>query len=79
MDNPLWKFVDDTTIAEPVHKDELSTIQIAVSEIATIAQQNKLQSNEEKCKDFSPVVINEKAIETVPSVKLLGLNIANDF
>ena len=89
-DNALWKFVDDTTIAEPAHKDELNTIQYAVSEIATKSYQNKFQLNEEKCKElrilfakiepsFAPVIINEKAIETVPNIKLLGLNIANDL
>ena len=89
-DNALWKFVDDTTIAEPVHKDELSTIQYAVSEIATKSHQNKFQLNEEKCKElrisfskkeqsFAPFIINEKAIETVVNIKLLGLNIANDL
>ena len=83
-DKALSKFVDDTTFAEPVHKDELITIQNVVSELATRSQQNKLQLNEEKCEelrisfakkepDFALVVINEKAIET------LGLNIANDL
>ena len=47
-DKALWKFVDDTTIAEPVYNDELSTIRNAVSEIVTKSQQNKLQLNEEK-------------------------------
>lgn len=89
-DNELWKYVDDITIAEPVHKDEVSIIQNAVSEIATKSLQNKFQLNEDKCKemrisfakqepDFAPVIINEKAIETVPTIKLLGLNITNDL
>ena len=88
--NELWKFVDDTTIAEPVHKGETSTIKYAVSEIATKSHQNKFQLNEKKCKelrisfakkepDFEPVIINGKAIDTVPNIKLLGLNISNDL
>ena len=63
-----------------------STIQYAVSEIATKSNQNKFQLNEEKFEelrisfakkepDFAPVIINEKEIEIVPNIKLLGLNI----
>ena len=29
--------------------------------------------------DFAPIVINGKAIEVVPTVKLLGLNISGDL
>ena len=29
--------------------------------------------------EFNPVIINEEAIEVVPSLKLLGLNISNDL
>jgi hypothetical protein len=89
-DTELWKYVDDTTIAEPVLKDEISNIQNAVSELAMKSHENKLQLNETKCKDmrisfakkapdFAPVLINNKAIDVVANVKLLGLNITNDL
>jgi hypothetical protein len=89
-DTELWKYVDDTTIAEPVLKDEISNIQNAVSELAMKSHEKKLQLNETKCKDmrisfakkapdFAPVLINNKAIDVVANVKLLGLNITNDL
>ena len=78
----LWKCVDDTTIAECVDKKEDSRIQSDVEERIAKSNQNKFQLNESKCKeprisfaksaaDFTPIVMNEKAIEVVSSVKLL--------
>ena len=86
----LWKYVDDTTIAETVHKNGTSNIQEAVFELATKSHQNKFQLNKAKCKElrisfakssvnFNPITINEKPIELVSSVKLLGLNISKDL
>jgi hypothetical protein len=48
-DTELWKYVDDTTTAETVLKDEISNIQKAVSELAIKSHQNKLQLDERKC------------------------------
>ena len=78
----LWKYVDDTTIAECVDKKEVSRIQSDVEELIAKSNQNKFQLNESKCKelrmsfaksavDFLPIVINGKAIEVVSTVKLL--------
>ena len=89
-DNDLRKYVDDTTPAEPVHKREKSKIQSAVDGLAVKSRRNKFQMNEAKCKElrislakykpqFEPIVINDKPIEVVTSVKLLGLNISNDL
>ena len=86
----LWKYVDDTTISESIVKSQASRIQESVNEIVMKSSENKLQLNERKCKemrisfaktaaDFNPIVINEKAIEMVSNVKLLGLNISNDL
>ena len=86
----LWKYVDDTTIAEPVAKNQASRIQASVNELVTNSNENKLQLNERKCKEmrisfaktaaeFNPIIINEKAIKVVTSVNLLGLNISNDL
>ena len=81
----LWKYVDDTTIAECVDKKEDSRIQSDVEELIAKPNQNKFQLNESKCKelrmsfaksaaDFAPIVMHGKAIEVVSTVKLLGLN-----
>ena len=86
----LWKYVDDTTIAECVDKKEDSHIQSDVEELIAKFHQNKFQLNESKCKelrisfaksaaDFAPIVINGKEIEVVSTVKLLGLNISSDL
>ena len=86
----LWKYVDDTTIAECVDKKEDSHIQSDVEELIAKSNQNKFQLNESKCKelrisfaksaaDFAPIVINGKEIEVVSTVKLLGLNISSDL
>ena len=77
----LWKYVDDTTIAECVDKKEDSRIQSDVKELIAKSNQNKFQLNESKCKelrisfaksaaDFAPIVINGKAV---------GLNISSDL
>ena len=86
----LWKYVDDTTIAECVDKKEDSRIQSDVKELIAKSNQNKFQLNESKCKelrisfaksaaDFAPIVINGKAMEVVSTVKLLGLNTSSDL
>ena len=38
----LWKYVDDTTIAEPVAKNQASRIQASVNELVTKSNENKL-------------------------------------
>ena len=86
----LWKYVDDTTIAEPVEKGEISNIQNAVDELSEMSNRNKFQLNGRKCKEirisfarcqpqFEPVYINDIEIEVVKTVKLLGLNISSDL
>ena len=86
----LWKYVDDTTIAECVDKKKDSRIQSDVEELIAKSNQNKFQLNESECKelrisfakpaaDFAPIVINGKAIEVVSTVKLLGLNLSSDL
>ena len=48
----LWKYVDDTTIAECVDKKEESHIQSDVEELIAKSNQNKFQLNESKCKEL---------------------------
>ena len=86
----LWKYVDDSTIAQNVAKNQASRIQDDVNELVTKSGENNFQLNEKKCKemrisfaktpaDFNPIIVNGKAIERVSCVKLLGLNITSDL
>ena len=89
-DLDLWKYVDDTTMAEYVPKNHTSNIQDAVSVLATQSYANKFQLNESKCKEFrisfakcepvfAPIIVNGNPIERVSCIKLLGLNISSDL
>ena len=84
----LWKFVDDTTLSETICRHQISAIQDHVDDFTKQSHANNFVLNEEKCKEisfrktdpsFDPVVINNKSIELVESVKILGLNISNDL
>ena len=86
----LWKYVDDTSMAETVHKGQPSGIQFAVDDLVRQAEIDKFQLNETKCKElqislsrsvdpFEAVTINNKPIEVVTSAKLLGLTISNNL
>ena len=86
----LWKYVDDTSMAETVHKGQPSGIQVAADDLVRQAEMDKFQLNETKCKElqisfsksvdpFDAVTINNKPIEVVTSVKLLGLTISNNL
>ena len=67
----LWKYVDDTSIAETVHKGQPSGIQVAVDGLVKKAEADTFQLNETKCKElqtsfsrsadsFKAVTINNK-------------------
>ena len=60
-----------------------------MDELVLKSRGNKFQMNEAKCKelqicfakskpDFEPIIVNDKPIKVVTSVKLLGLNISNE-
>ena len=88
--NPdLWKYVDDTAMAENVGKTKASTIQNNVDELVEKSKENRFQLTVAKCKelrisfakhrvDLDPIIVNGKAINVAHTVKLLGLNISND-
>ena len=89
-DTVLWKYVDDTTLAEPVKKNDTSFIQSFVDEFVQKTQSDGFQLNESKCKEmtitfsrsnsaFDPITINNKNCELVSSAKLLGLIVSNDL
>ena len=86
----LWKYVDDTTISEIVHKSCTSNVQALANQIIHWSRENRVHINADKCKelridftkqpvDFKAVVIDGKELDVVPSVKLLGLNISQDL
>ena len=87
----LWMYVYDTLMAKTVHKAQESGIQVAVDNLVIRqAEIDKFQLNETKCKElqisfpklvdpFEAVSSNNKPIEVVTSVKLLGLTISNDL
>ena len=87
----LWKYVDDTTIAETVQKNNTSNIQVAVNKLVQKTQTDRFQLNEAKCKElrvsfarphnngFPPIVINNNSIEVVTCAKMLGLTISSDL
>ena len=86
----MWKYVDDTTISEVIAKGQESCIQQMVDDLATQARADGFQLNERKCKElrisfaknepeFDPIRVNRQTLETVNSVKLLGLNISSNL
>ena len=84
----LRKYVDDTSMAETVHKRQPNGIQVFVAELVRQAETDKFELNETKelrinfsrsADSFEAVTINNKPIEVVTSVKLLGLTISNNL
>ena len=87
----LWKYVDDTTMSEIISKDQSnSAMQSYVDTVSLKSANNGMQLKESKCKElrinfstgessFDPIIINNKDIEVVHSVKLLGLTITDNL
>ena len=87
-----WKYVDDTTLSEVIHKGKPSSIQEPVDEVQEWTRSNLAELNEDKCKelriDFSrkqtqtnnlnPIRVNGKEIEVVNHAKILGLTVSSD-
>ena len=82
--------MDDTTLAECVEKNGISSMQARVDEFVTKSRADGFQLNESKCKELTisftksekplePITINNTNIEVVPSAKLLGVMISNDL
>ena len=90
QDISMWKYVDDTTIAEAVNRNESSKLQDTVDELARQVAADKFQLNESKCKELrisfsrsdvilDPIFINDKELECVEDAKILGLRISNNL
>ena len=89
--NPdLWKYVDDTTMAENVVKTKATTIQNDVDALVEKSKENRFQLSVAKCKelrisfakhsvDLDPILVNGEAINVAHTVKLLFLNISSDL
>ena len=86
----LWRYVDDTSMAEAILKGGSSTIQNDVDELINQSVVNKFQMNEGKCKEmrigfskltthFEPIKIHNNPLELVKCAKILGLIVSNDL
>ena len=84
------KFVDDLTISETVLKSGVSIIQNSVNSIKEWSDNNSFRLHDGKCKElridfkqnrsiFSPISTNDKQIEVVNEVKLLGMTLRSDL
>lgn len=89
-DTTLWKYVDDTTLAESVSKNEISSMQSRVDELVRQSEADGFQLNESKCKELrisfsrsgstvDHITINDKQIEVVSSAKLLGVVVSDNL
>ena len=85
-----WKYVDDTTASEIVSKGGTSHAQNIVDQVVTWSSNNRVQLNQDKCKElrisfanqpaiFDPLTINGKELEVVKAVKLLGLTVKDNL
>ena len=85
QDISTWKYLNDTTIAEAVNRNESSKQQDTVDELARQVAADKFQLNETKCKELrisfshsdvilDPILINVKELECVEDAKVLSLH-----
>ena len=85
-----WKYVDDTTASEIVSKGGTSDAQNIVDQVVTWSSNNRVELNQDKCKElrisfanqpaiFDPLTINGKELEVVKTVKLLGLTVKDNL
>ena len=79
----IWKYVDDTTLAECVEKNGTSSMQSRVDvkqSLVLIVSCKELRISFTKSENtLEPVTIDNMNIEVVPSAKLLGVMISNDL
>jgi hypothetical protein len=87
----IWKYVDDTTTSEIVHKDAAcSNAQNIPNKVMSWSSENIAQLNPDKCKElrisffnqpraFDPVVVDGKELDVVDTVELLGVTLTNQL
>ena len=89
-DKTLWKYVDDTTLAESVSRNETNYMQLRVDELVRQSEADGFQLNESKCKELrisfsrsgssvDHITINDKQIEAISSAKLLGVVVSDNL
>ena len=55
----IWKYVDDTSLAECVEKNGTSSMQSRVDEFVTKSRADGFQLNESKCKELRINIIHK--------------------
>ena len=90
IEQPCFKFVDDTTVYEITNTRSPTKLQETTNKISHWSETNKMKINENKTKeliinfnrslqDVPPLLINDKSIEKVTCTKLLGLYISENL
>ena len=75
-DIDMWKYVDDTSTSEIIHKGTDSNIQLSSFELQEWSLRNRFQLNTTKCRElrcdfkrkkkhFNPVMVNNQPVEVV--------------
>ena len=86
----LWKFADDTTLAEVIPKSITSTLQNTVDGVLKWTDENVFRLNPTKCKEMQidfqknrgasiPLESEGKQFEVVKSAKILGLTVRDNL
>ena len=87
---PTWKYVDDTSVAETVHKGAPTNAQTAVTSVECWSQKNFMELHPGKCKElivdfsknkqvFDSIKIKGECIPVVSEAKILSLTISNNL
>ena len=90
VDAPTWKYIDDTTISQTIPRGSLGDVQRVVTAVDTWSQSQLMQLNADKCKEliidfkenphnFSPLVVDSKALPVIDCAKILGVTISSDL
>ena len=76
----VWKYVDDTTIAEIVPKEGRDNIQNAVDAVQHWSHEQNMQLNADKCKEFTVTNVlrlsfdsNDKTVKPLSISKVSSL------
>ena len=89
----LWRYVDDTSMAETISKGGSNTIHKDADDLINQPVTNKFEMNEGKCKElrigfrkltthFEPIYLNfmiNNSRRSVRCAKILGLTVSSDL
>ena len=87
---PIWKYIDDTSIAKTVPKGALGNAQAAVTSVENWSRENRMKLHPGKCKElivdfsknkhvFDPIPVDGACIPVVSKGNVLGLTISNNL